>query len=379
MHANSAILRYRSASGGEAGRSAARWLGLLALIAGGLLNHSAPQAARTEAPQTVIVRRGLLRIAVRTPGLIVAGADVTVAARAPGEIVALPVRIGMAVKKGQLLLEVEAGESTRALNRALANQQEAQARHRIAELRLAADQEQYAEQTERLRRGERPSGDTARITTYTLELDRQEIAVRAADRARAENGVAEARANLAGTRLLAPIDGVVTELMADLGETISRAAVEQGRPVMTISDLTHVAILAEIDQTQVSDLQPNLAAQIMIPAFPDRLFEGHISTISPCGQRRENTAVFPVRIEIKGEAGEAGRPGLTALAEIVAVEKPQVLLVDRRAVRRAGTEYVATVLQQGQAKEVKVKVGRSDGDRFEVLDGLREGDRVVLP
>jgi RND family efflux transporter MFP subunit len=224
-----------------------------------------------------------------------------------------------------------------------------------------------------------PSEGRSAQSTYTLELLRQEVVLREVASSQTAVALESARADLAKTRLASPIDGVISELSARRGEFISPSSVESGMHLMTVSDLSKIAVITEIEEGQVRDIQPNLAANVVILAFPERRFQGRIASISPRGQNRGGKTVFPIRIDLEGDPGDAARVGLTANIEIVAIEKPDALLLEIRAIRWVGSGPQVVVLEKGQPREQKVRFGRSDGARVEILEGLREGDQVVLP
>lgn len=341
------------------------------LIALGPLAHAVALAAeKAEPPPTVVVQRGLLRIAVRSMGIVTPIAEVPISARISGEITSLPVELGQVVKKGQKLLEVEAGAQKLAVERAKADLLEAQTQLGMAQMRLAAAERAYRQP---------PSEGRSAQSTYTLELLRQEVVLREVASSRTAVALESARADLAKTRLVSPMDGVVSELSARRGEFISPSSVESGMHLMTVSDLSKIAVITEIEEGQVRDIQPNLAANVGILAFPERRFQGRIASISPRGQNRGGKTVFPIRIDLEGDPGDAARVGLTANIEIVAIEKPDALLLEIRAIRWVGSGPQVVVLEKGQLREQKVRLGRSDGARVEILEGLREGDQVVLP
>jgi len=331
-----------------------------------LLEVSIPAAEKTEPPPTIVAQRGLLRIVVRAMGTVLPVAEVPISARAAGEITSLPVELGQVVKKGQKLLEVESSAQRRAVERARTESLEAEAQLRMARVRLAIAEREYKRS---------PSGQT----TYTLELQREEVALREAATSRTKVALEKASGDLAKTSLISPIDGVITELLVKRREIIAPASVKSGMHMMTISDLSKIAVMAEIEESQMHDIQPNLAANVVLHAFPERRFPGRIVSISPRGQNRGGKIVFPIRIDLEGDPGDAGRIGLTASVEITAIEKPDALLLETRAIRWVGTEPHVVVLEKGQPKDQTVRLGRSDGTRVEVLEGLREGDQVVLP
>jgi len=398
-----------------------------ALVALGLQPAVAGAAEKAEPPPTVVAQRGLLRIVVHTVGIVVPVAEVPISARAAGEILSIPVELGQAVKKGQNLLEIESGAQTRAVEHARVELLEAQAQLRIAQIRLAlalrehkpppggarkaieaaeaaltearAELERVVQRqknnqaTEKdVREAERKRDEAlnrrdllreqmsqATATSYALELQRQEVLLREAATSRTKVALENARAELSKTSLIAPLDGVITECLVKRGQVIAPASVEAGMHVMTVSDFSKIAVLAEIEENQSRDVQPNLAANVVLPAFAERRFQGRIVSISPRGQSRSGKTVFPIRIELEGDPGDAARIGLTANVEIVAIEKPDALLLETRAVRWSGNEPYVVVLEKGQPKERKIRIGRSDGARVEVTEGLHEGDQIVLP
>lgn len=413
----------------RAGRSAPvqrRFAAILVALSSAVVSPAG--AAKPDPQPSVVVQRGLLRIVVHASGVVAAGLDVPIHARASGEIISLPVELGTSVKKGQLLLEIEPGEYARRLALAQADDLESSAQLRLARTRLAKGRRDFeratteaqsgldaarevlrAAQTEFQRvdrrhkdkqaseqqwREAQAAVDAARTaetkalrqweevaaTSLTVELQRQEVTLREAVATRTKATLDAARADLSKTRLVSPIDGVVTELSVVRGGVIAPAAVEISLPTMTVSDLSNIAVTAEIDEERIRDIQPNLAASISLPAYPERAFLGRIVSIAPRGHKRGDKTVFPIRIVIDGDPGDAARPGLTANITIVAIEKPDALLLDNRAIQTAGSQSRVSLLEQGKPpQERTVKLGRSDGTRTEILEGLKEGDRVALP
>lgn len=326
-------------------------------------------AAKAAEPSTVEVKRGLLRIVFRIPGAVDAGAEVTVQARSAGRIDTLEVKVGQSVKKDQDLLTIDPKPAQRVVDRARVDLLEALAREQKARVLLEQEKHHYEQD---------PKSET-RPSTYSIELLRQELALCEAITSRTQIAVEEAREILDGTRLRSPIDGVVTEILVGRNQIISEADCDRGTPLIRIADLSRIAVNTEIDQGQVRDVQLNLAASVALPAFPDRIFPGRIVSISPKGYPRDDKVLFPVRIDLEGDPGDAARPGLSAICEIVAIEKPNVLLLNNQAIRMTGLTASVVVLDQGLPRPQEIKIGRSDGVVTEILEGLNEGQKVLIP
>ncbi len=344
----------------------------VALAACVWLGAAAPEKGDT--PQTTMVQTGLLRIVIPVSGIVVPSAEIPVQARMAGEIISSPVDIGQSVKKGQRLVELDPAPTSRALALALAELRECEALLQTARLQLA-----QCEQEQQQAAGERGRKNLSSLSTYTLELHRCEIAAREAALAKARLAAEAVRADFNRLVIVAPTSGVITECAIRRSQVISTGMVESGQPILTISDLSKIAVLAEVEEAYLPEIQPNLAATVTLPAFPEKRFQGRVASILPRGVNRAGKTYFMVRINVDDNPGEAARPGLTALAHIVAIEKSNALLLDNKAIRWVNAEPRVVVLEQNQPKERAIRIGRSDGARCEVLEGLRQGDVVVLP
>ncbi|MCX8035700.1 MAG: efflux RND transporter periplasmic adaptor subunit [Candidatus Sumerlaeia bacterium] len=336
------------------------------------LSAAAPE--KGDQQQTTVVQTGLLRIVIPVSGIVVPSAEIPVQARMAGEIISAPVDIGQSVKKGQRLVELDPAPTSRALALALAELRECEALLQTARLQLAE-----CEQEQQRAAGERGRKSIPSFSTYTLELRRCEVAAREAALAKAQLAVEAARADFNRLVIVAPTSGVITECTIRRSQVISAGMVESGQPILTLSDLSKIAVLVEVDEAYLPEIQPNLAATVTFPAFPEKRFQGRVASILPKGVNRAGKTCFMVRINVDGNPGEAARPGLTALAHIVAIEKSNALLLDVKAIRWVNAEPRVVVLEQNQPKERTIRIGRSDGARCEVLEGLRQGDVVVLP
>ena len=358
----------------KAGR-AARCLALCVLI---LAPAMAARAAREEPPPTVEVRRGLLKVVVRVQGQVDANREVGVQPSVPGQVVAVPIKIGQTVKRGQVLVELDRTPYERERRKAKAAHAES-----VSYLDLARLEYEEVRRAMGVREIEPWQSDEEGLhsaySTRTLQMRRLLVERWEAATSQTLYAVGEAEARLAATRLESPLDGVITEIEISPGERISEILSRQGAPVVRVADLSKIVVETEIDQKMIRDIQLNLAASVTLPAFPERVFPGRIATIAPKARVQGDSVLFPVRIELEGEPGDAAKPGLSASCEIVAIEKPDVLLLDNRAIQRAGSEAAVIVLEDEKMREQRVKLGRTDGRVTEVIDGLQEGDKVILP
>ena len=147
-----------------------------------------------------------------------------------------------------------------------------------------------------------------------IESAAQDIATSNAQIDLAQAALAQAEIQLDYTRLKSPLDGVVISRNIEPGETVN-----PGREVITISDLSRVDLKIFVDETQIGKVKPGQKAEIKVDTFPDKVFEGFVSFISPEGEftpkiiqtKKERVKlVYLVKISITNPARElkAGMP-----------------------------------------------------------------------
>ena len=128
-----------------------------------------------------------------------------------------------------------------------------------------------------------------------------------------------------------------------------------------------------------SDLQ---TARITTESFPGRTFEGRVTEISPIGVEKDNVTTFTVEVSIDN-VGKELKANMTANAEIVLEAFPNSLLLPEAAVtyddQRRATVSLVDPAASGGRRSVPVKAGVGNGTRIQILDGLKVGDRVLLP
>jgi HlyD family secretion protein len=129
-------------------------------------------------------------------------------------------------------------------------------------------------------------------------------------------------------------------------------------------------------------VQLGQSARIRVETFKDRVFNGRVTQISPMGVEKDNVTNFEVRVSIENPGKEL-KANMTANAEIVLEEHANAIIVPEACVtydaqKNAFVEVVAADAKNGR-KKVAVKVGIGNGTKMEILDGLKPGDKVVLP
>ncbi|MEK7832729.1 MAG: efflux RND transporter periplasmic adaptor subunit [Acidobacteriota bacterium] len=394
-------------------RSRKMWLigGALFVLAGlgvtGFVVMSRPKN-EIDASRLAAVERGNITKSVVATGKVEPIAKVEIKSKANGIIKELKVQIGDLVQAGQVLaeldkenLEARVRETKAAFMGAESNLKAAQAQLEKNKVEAEGPDVPFAkrnfERAEKLLKdGVLPqqSFDDTR-SAYELAVNRQNVAraqftVSEAKIAQARAEVAQAQAavdrsveelNYATVR--SPIRGVVLSRDVEIGSPVS-SILNMGAAatlVMVLGDISQVYVRGKVDEADIGVVKLGQPSKIKVETFKDKVFEGKVTQISPLGVDKDNVVTFEVKVSINNPGGEL-RANMTANAEIVLEEHKDVLLVAESAVvydaqRNASIEFPSPANPKGKEKK-PIKVGISNGTRTEVLEGLKEGEKVIL-
>jgi HlyD family secretion protein len=200
----------------------------------------------------------------------------------------------------------------------------------------------------------------------------EQVAVVEAQVAQARVGVEVARARLEDVVLKAPATGMLARWGLYVGDRVS-----PGTPVGALVDDARYHLTVSIDETDIRQVQPGQLARLQLDAYPAEQQLGRVAEIEMLGANTQGIVTYNVRIDL--EPSELVlRPMMTATVDIVAEEKADVVRVPNRAIRRDARGRYVQVVQNNQLVRVDVRVGVSDAEYTEVLEGLQEGDAVVI-
>jgi HlyD family secretion protein len=206
------------------------------------------------------------------------------------------------------------------------------------------------------------------------------IASAEATLAQAQVAVAEAEQNLEHTTLIAPFDGVVSEVLISVGDTAS------AETTITVLDPADLYVELSLSESDVADIEVGQAVELVFDALPDATITGTVLSVAPTATVTSNVATYPVRVGFyPGE--QPIRIGMSASGTIVTEERADVLLVPSRAIQSRGDSSVVQVQQApGQpAVAVRVATGLTSDGQTEILSCvdtsslcLQEGDTLVV-
>ena len=277
-------------------------------------------------------RKDLVQI-VTANGTVQAKTKVELSANIMGQVTELNVQEGDRVKRGDLLAVIDQARYAAAVNSAKANLQALEAelsRSREADAQAKRDMERADQQ---FKDGILPDADRERAhSTYDQAAASTQRAQRQVEQARAD--IASARDSLEKTEIRAPMDGIVTRRNIEKGEVIITGTMNNpGTVLMTISDMSIIEAVLEVDQTDVPQLRIGQKADVRIDAFLDERFPGEVSEIgsspiqgtSALGGAATGTD-YSVKVTLLRHP-ERIRPGLTVTADITTATKANTLTV----------------------------------------------------
>jgi HlyD family secretion protein len=385
----------------------------------GVVQSSKPKGIRVRTGK--VERKDLVQL-VTANGTIKAKTKVELSANIMGQITRLNVQEGDAVKKGDLLLVIDQVRYAAAVNGSRSNLQALEAE--LVRVREAAAQAKrdFNNTQAQNRDGIIASADLDRAKS---QFDQAMAAVQRAERQmeQARADVASSKDALDKTEIRAPMDGIVTARNIEQGEVVVTGTMNNpGTVLMTISDMSTVDAVLEVDQTDVPQLRIGQKAFVRIDAFPDQSFPGEVSEIgsSPIrGTSALGGAATGTDYEVKvtlARHPERIRPGLTVTADITTATRDKALTVPvgalvvrqpetkptpgpakaaKEPAKPAPTPTTAPAkAEQGSSKPkdiegVYVVVAKKAEFRpvttgvkgemdVEVVSGLKEGDEVVV-
>ncbi|MDB4880285.1 MAG: secretion protein HlyD family protein [Gemmatimonadetes bacterium] len=360
--------------------------------------------------RTEVVQARDLVSSVTASGQVRPQSKVDLSADITGKIVRLAVKEGQMVTKGQFLLQIDAQQAEANVQRsdaalASARAQQAQARANFLQAQKSLERSAAIKKTNPLL----ISDEQMEQLRTAVDVNRAlfEAASHSVDQSSAL--LREARSSLGKTTIYAPMSGRVTRLNVENGETAIQGTLNKdAATLLTIADMSVLETKVKVDETDVARIKLLDSAVIQIDAFPDTVFVGQVTRISNsavkalgAGQAADQAVDYEVTIQLLNTPPET-RPDFTATAKIITasvknrlsipiialtVRENEELKADTavglgkaRPSKEVGKKDVEGVFVVGTDNKVTfrpVKVGIAGEKYFEVVSGLKPGDKIV--
>jgi len=398
----------------------------------GIFFHERGGKVATTLPDNSFVAeasKGDLTEIVSAPGSVASNLDVQIKCRASGEVITLPFDISDRVKKGDLLVQLDVADEKVILDQAKVTLAQSESKlkeaietERMGELDLQTATEQadsniVAAQVKAInlrRKADRQKQlltqtlaspedfETAETDASQAETDLQNaqiakeqlksqtvaLAVKKEDVELAKEQVQldqislqNAQQQMDYTTIRAPMDGVIADLQIQKGTIISSATsvVGGGTSVITLSDMSHIFVLATVDESDIGNVEVGQSVDITADAFPGKIFNGKVVRIALQGVNTDNVVTFEVKIEVTSANKDLLKPQMTANLQIIEAHKSNVVMIPMMAIARKHQKaFVTLVKPDNTTEDREVTLGIDDGEDQEVVSGLSGGEQILV-
>jgi HlyD family secretion protein len=385
--------------------------GGVVVLVGGIWGYTTLDGAASELDSSRIatIERGTMTKSVVATGKIEPITKVEIKSKANGIIEKLMTDVDQVVRAGDVLVELDKENLTAQVREARANLQAAKAALEGSEAQLQKNRvEAEAPDVEFAKRNYARSQqlfadklvspqalDDAKSAVdlaanrrsaaqVQLGISKAKVAESTANVAQAQAAVERAEEQLANATIRAPINATVLTRDVEIGSPVS-SILNMGSAatlVMTLGDIKQVFVRGKVDEVDIGRVRLGQPARITVETFKDKKFDGKVTQISPIGTEKDNVTTFEVKVSIDNPGNEL-KANMTANAEIVLQEYPNSLIVPEAAItydakRNPTVEVVDPGAKEGRRK-VTIKTGVGNGTKTQVLEGLKQGDKVILP
>ncbi|MFB3917026.1 MAG: efflux RND transporter periplasmic adaptor subunit [Terriglobales bacterium] len=346
---------------------------LVAAVAAGLGSCTSEKKEAAPVPEVVRnlavldVQRATVPDVIEAPGTVHASQSAQIAAQIMGNVIAINVREGDHVKRGQMLAVLDDAQPRAAVDHASAavNAANHEAAAAEADYTLAsATLKRYQDLFEK--KSVSPQEFDEVKARYQAASARQEMA--RAGQSQAKAALLQANTTLGYTRIRAPFDGVVSEKKVDPG-----ALAAPGMPLLTVEGAGRFRLEATVDETSLRFITRNSSVPVRIDALGEGELAGKVVQIVPAADPASRT--FVVKVELPANA--ALRSGMFGRAYFSRGKRESILVPRTVVVDRGQLQGVYTLGRDKVASLRYVTLGKPQGEQVEVLSGLEPGDRVV--
>ena len=340
--------------------------------------------------------------AVTANGKIQPETEVKISPDVSGEIVELNVKEGDFVQKGTLLFKIKPEIYVSARDRAAATLNSTKARLSQVEAQLIQAELAYNRSKKLFEENTISQADFEQAESqYKIALAEKQSAEYSVKSS--EASLKESNENLIKTTVYSPMTGTISSLLVELGERVVGANMMTGTEVLRVADLNRMEVMVDVNENDIIRVKLGDTAIVEVDAYLDRDFKGVVTEIAnsanTLGSTSDQVTNFKVRILILKESYEdlisdknpsPFRPGMSASVDIYTSSKSNVLTVPIQAVTTrtdtlstdpAAKDKIRTLvfLSDGTyALARDVKTGIQDNVNIEILDGLKEGDEVIV-
>jgi HlyD family secretion protein len=353
---------------------------------------------------------------VSATGKIQPEIEVKISSEVSGEIIALPVKEGQVVKKGDLLVKINPDLYTSGYNRTVAGLSQTKAGLSQADATFKEAKASYDRSKTLFEKGiiSRSEWDKAIAAFESANASKQSAYYNVQS---ASATVNEAKDNLGRTTIYAPADGTISVLNVELGERVLGTQQMAGTEILRVANLNNMEVEVDVNENDIVKINVGDSANVEVDAYLKKQFKGLVTSISNSASTAltaDQVTNFKVKVRILKESYEdltAGksasyspfRPGMTATVDIITKRKENVLAVpissvvvksdttpnkkvmidpaaeENKVKPKSDKKLECVFVKVGDKSKIKViKTGIQDDTNIEVTHGLKKGDVVIV-
>ena len=353
---------------------------------------------------------------VSATGKIQPEIEVKISSEVSGEIIALPIKEGQVVKKGDLLVKINPDLYTSGYNRTVSNLSGTKAGLSQADATFKEAKASYDRSKTLFDKGiiSRSDWDKA-IAAFEGAKANKESAYYNVQSANAT--VKEAKDNLGRTTIYAPADGTISSLDVELGERVLGTQQMTGTELLRVANLNNMEVEVDVNENDIVKINIGDSTKIQVDAYLKKEFKGIVTSISnsaSAATTADQVTNFKVKVRILKESyqdlleGKPAtyspfRPGMTATVDIITERKEKVIGVpisavviksdttatksykiedegeDKKVAAKNDKKFECVFVKVGNKAKIRiVKTGIQDDTNIEVVSGLNKGDVVIV-
>ena len=389
---------------------------LVGLKKGGIIgnNDESKVVELSKVAQTTIVET------VSATGKIQPEIEVKISSEVSGEIIALPIKEGQQVKKGDLLVRINPDLYESGVNRSVASMSTTKAGLSQADAQVKEAKANYDRNKKLFEKGIISKSEWDRIVSaYEVAVANKQSAYYQVQSASAT--VTEAKDNLGRTTIYAPADGTISLLNVELGERVLGTQQMAGTEILRIANLNNMEVEVDVNENDIVKVNIGDSANIEVDAYLKREFKGIVTSISNSASTAltaDQVTNFKVKVRIlkesyqdllegKPENFSPFRPGMTATVDIItkrkenitavpisavvvkddttSVKKDIVAELEKKEQEQKGTapksdkKYECVFVKVGDKAKLRVvKTGIQDDTNIEIISGLKPGEEIII-
>lgn len=383
---------------------------IIILLKSGVINHN----DKGTAIEVAAVNEITIIETVSATGKIQPEVEVKISSEVSGEVIALPVKEGQVVKKGDLLVKINPDLYTSGYNRSVSNLSGTKASLSQANASFKEAQATYERNKGLFEKGIISKSDWDKsIASFEVAKATKQAAYYSVQSASAT--VNEAKDNLGRTTIYAPADGTISMLNVELGERVLGTQQMTGTEILRVANLNSMEVEVDVNENDIVKIKIGDEAKVQVDAYLKKEFKGVVTSISNSANAAltaDQVTNFKVKVRIlkssyqdltigKPLSYSPFRPGMTATVDIITTKKSNIVGVpisavvvksDTLAVAKIATDdneeekviksdkkFECVFVKVGNKAKMKViKTGIQDDTNIEVVSGLKKGDVVIV-